>query len=129
MIIAVDFDGILCKNEFPDIGQPNYDVISLVRQLYDKGHEIILWTSRIDEKLQEALDWCKSYGLKFSAVNDNAPSNLGIYGTNPRKIFADIYVDDHNLEYVMSDNRYVNSEEFLITYLKRGVRKWKTEEN
>lgn len=120
MIIAIDFDGVLCENKFPEIGKPNYEVISVVRQLMDQGHEVILWTSRADEKLVDAVDWCKDYGLKFAAVNDNAPSNLKKYGTNPRKIFADIYVDDHNLEY-----KHIKT----IERLKEGVTRWKAEAN
>lgn len=104
MIIAVDFDGILCKNKFPEIGSPNYEVISLVRQLADKGHEMILWTSRTDDELKKAVDWCEDYGLHFCAVNDNAPSNKqkyeAQYPNGTRKVYADVYIDDHNLEFV-----------------------------
>lgn len=103
LIIAVDFDGILCKNKFPEIGDPNYEVISLVRQLIDKGHEVILWTSRVDAELQAAVEWCEDRGLHFCAVNDQAPSNKEQYSAKypngTRKVYADIYVDDHNLEY------------------------------
>ena len=122
MIIAVDFDGILCENAFPEIGKPKYEVISLIRQLMDQGHETILWTSRADEKLVEAIQWCQSYGLHFTTTNENAPSNIEQYkiahpdGT--RKVYADIYIDDHNLEYVMDDD----SEDWVIKYLKKLLR-------
>ena len=103
MIIAIDFDGILCKNEFPKIGDPNYDVITLVKQLTNCGHEVILWTSRNGQELKDAVEWGEQKGLYFCAINDNAPSNkkkyAGIYETETRKIYADIYVDDHNLEF------------------------------
>lgn len=122
MIIAIDFDGILCKNKFPEIGEPNYDIISIVQQLIDKGHKVILWTSRVNERLKEATDWCEKYGLHFSGINENESGNLAEFGTDPRKIFADVYVDDHNLEYVFSGinshwsatqclNRLLNMEE------------------
>jgi hypothetical protein len=97
MIIAVDFDGILCEDAFPAIGKPNYRVISAVRQLIDAGHDVILWTSRIHGKLTEAVQWCEDYGLHFCAVNDNAPANVERYGTNPRKVYADIYIDDRSI--------------------------------
>lgn len=103
MIIAVDFDGILCKNSFPHIGEPNYNVISLIRQLIDKGHEVVLWTVRNGKELENAVAWCNDYGLHFCAVNDQAPSNkaeyAGKYETESRKVYADYYIDDHNLEY------------------------------
>lgn len=129
MIIAVDFDGILCENRFPEIGAPNYEVISLVQQLIDKGHEVILWTTRNGEELVNAVDWCGKYGLHFTNVNGPAVSNReeyrDRYPTESRKIYADVYIDDHNLEYVAET---CDAKMWLINYLRTGVRLWKTEE-
>lgn len=104
MIIAVDFDGVLCKSKFPKIGPPNYEVISLVRELIDKGHEVVLWTTRNGDELKEAVEWCKDRGLHFCAVNEPAPSNATEYAdkypVQSRKIYADVYIDDHNIEYM-----------------------------
>ena len=108
MIIAVDFDGILCEDTFPEIGKPKYPMISAVRQLIDAGHDVILWTSRVDDKLQEAVEWCKDYGLCFCAINDNAPNNVAEYGTNPRKVYADIYIDDRSLLFLKYKNHRTN---------------------
>lgn len=96
LIVAVDFDGILCTDEFPDIGKVNYNMVSFVRQMQDAGIETILWTSRVEEKLTAAIEWCEDYGLHFSAVNANAPSNLEQFKTDPRKVFAHIYIDDRS---------------------------------
>lgn len=99
MIIAVDFDGVLCKNKFPQIGEPEYEMISRIRQLSDLGHEVILWTSRTGQELDDAVDWCGDRGLHFCAVNENAPSNrrkyMAKYPNGTRKAYADLYVDDH----------------------------------
>lgn len=130
MIIAVDFDGILCKNDFPNIGKPNYDVISLVRQLIDAGHEVILWTTRNGEELTSAVDWCGDRGLHFSNVNGPAMSNhdayKDMYEKPSRKIYADIYIDDHNIEYVMCNS---DPHKSLIKLLEKGMEKWQKEEN
>ena len=99
MIIAVDFDGVLCEDAFPLIGKPNYEMISIVRRWIDDGNEVILWTCRVDERLKEAVDWCSDYGLHFCTVNENAPSNLAKYPTNPRKVYADVYIDDRDAFY------------------------------
>lgn len=96
IIVAVDFDGILCKDKFPEIGEPNYGMISFVRRLQDSGIETILWTSRVDDRLAEAIAWCEDRGLHFTSVNDNTPSDKEQYGTNPRKVYADIYMDDRS---------------------------------
>lgn len=94
MIIAVDFDGVLCEDRFPEIGDEDTEMVGFVRDLIDAGHEVILWTSRVDDRLEEATRWCDDRGLSFCAVNANAPSNLAQYGTDPRKVYADMYVDD-----------------------------------
>lgn len=125
MIIAVDFDGVLCKNKFPGIGEPNYGMISTIRELIDTGHEVILWTSRTDNELDEAVAWCNDRGLHFCAVNENAPSNIKkyieMYPNGTRKVYADIYVDDHNLDFVLcAMNR---NEEYAISFLEEHLRK------
>lgn len=103
MIIAVDFDGVLCKDEFPKIGPPNDYVIDIVKGLINDGHEVVLWTTRNGDELTAAVDWCGERGLHFCNVNGPAPSNeaqyRGIYKTESRKIFADYYIDDRNIEY------------------------------
>lgn len=107
MIIAVDFDGVLCENKFPKIGRPRYLVISLIKQLITLGNEVILWTSRNGEELQAAVNFCSNYGINFCNVNGPAPSNekeyKDAYPTQSRKIYADVYIDDHNLEYIIDD--------------------------
>lgn len=131
MIIAVDFDGILCENAFPDIGKPNYEVISLVQQLIDKGHEVVLWTTRNGEELVNAVDWCGHYGLHFNNVNGPALSNReeyrDRYPTESRKIYADVYIDDHNLEYI--SEKSFDANEWILKYLRKGLTRWKVEEN
>lgn len=122
MIIAVDFDGVLCVNKFPEIGKPNYEIISLVKQLIDQEHEVILWTSRVDNELVSAVRWCEDYGLKFCAVNDNAPSNkakyLNKYPNGTRKVYADVYIDDHNLDCVVEANCGIRITWSIATTIK-----------
>lgn len=125
MIIAVDFDGILCKNEFPNIGSPNYEVISMVRQLIDAEHEVVLWTSRTDRELIAAIEWCKDRGLHFTSVNENTPSNMqkyrDKYPNGTRKVYADIYIDDHNLSFVAAceNEEYEYAINYMLTLIRR----------
>lgn len=60
----------------------------------EQGNKIILWTCREGARLQEAVEWCKEYGLEFDAVNDNLQELKDEFGNNPRKIYADCYIDD-----------------------------------
>lgn len=99
--IAVDFDGTLCTNEFPEIGQVkavNKEVHEMVQKLKSEGHTLILWTCREDNPdrkyLTEATEWCKSQGLEFDYINENPRSP---WGDTKRKIYADLYIDDKSI--------------------------------
>lgn len=92
--IAIDFDGCLCENAWPEIGAPNMDVINAARQEKEKGSALILWTCRAGERLGEAVAWCAGFGLVFDAVNANLPERIEHYQTESRKVSADEYWDD-----------------------------------
>ena len=72
-IYAVDFDGTLCQDKFPEIGEPKEDIIQIIKEYKSFGWKIILWTCRNKEHLTKAVEWCKERGLEFDAVNDNLP--------------------------------------------------------
>lgn len=93
-VIAIDFDGCLCKDEFPDIGTPNWETIREANRLQNNGACLILWTCREGELLKAAIDACQGWGLKFDAVNENAPHRIEQFGNDCRKIGADEYWDD-----------------------------------
>lgn len=96
-IYSFDFDGTIVTNKFPEIGEPIQETIDLIKDVKAKGHYIILNTMRENESLMRALMFCKSLGIEFDAVNDNLPHMKEFYKNNPRKIFANYYIDDHNL--------------------------------
>ena len=50
-IIAVDFDGTLCENKWPEIGMPNEELIEYLKKRQAAGEKLILWTNRVDERL------------------------------------------------------------------------------
>lgn len=93
-IIAVDFDGTLCSECYPGIGIPNLPLIYLLIRLRQQGKKVILWTCRCGEPLEEAKEWCRALGLEFDAVNENVAETFEKYGTESRKISADVYIDD-----------------------------------
>lgn len=93
-VIAVDFDGTLCENKFPEIGNENKTVISELLLAQSEGAKVILWTCREGELLTKALRWCYDRGLEFDAVNDSLPKWKEHFGNSPRKIGATEYWDD-----------------------------------
>jgi len=93
-VIAVDFDGCLCECAWPKIDEPHWPVIHAAQLAQCEGAALILWTCRIGERLNEAVEWCGEHGLVFDAVNDNLPERVAFYQANPRKVNADEYLDD-----------------------------------
>lgn len=96
-IIAVDFDGTLCENNWPGIGAPNEELIEYLRNRKKDGDKLILWTCRVEDMLQKAVEWCKERNLVFDAVNENLPEIIENFGSDTRKIFANEYIDDRNI--------------------------------
>lgn len=92
--IAIDFDGCLCDSVYPEIGEPNWDVINAAKAKQEQGAGLILWTCREGELLKQAIDACASWGLHFDAVNDNLPDWKEAYQNDPRKVGATEYWDD-----------------------------------
>ena len=97
-IIAVDFDDTLCFSNWPNLGAPNLPLINYLHKQKNAGSKIILWTCRAGKPLEDAVKWCKQYGLVFDAINDNLPEIIELYGNNSRKITCDIYIDDRNMK-------------------------------
>lgn len=95
-IYAVDFDGTLSWGQYPACGKPNIGLIEFLKKKKKDGNKLILWTMREDKPLENAIEWCKEYGLVFDAVNDNLPEMIEKYGSNPRKVFCDFYLDDNH---------------------------------
>jgi len=93
-IIAVDFDGCLCKNQFPEIGDEIYETLRRLKEEQRNGARLILWTCRRGMALAAAVGWCAVRGIRFEAVNENLPDIIEIFGGDTRKIFAHEYWDD-----------------------------------
>lgn len=96
-IIACDFDGTLCENIFPKIGNPKIDIIEKLKQEQKNGSKIILWTCRENELLKSAVIWCEEQGLIFDAINDNLEEIKQYMSHNTRKVYATEYWDDKSI--------------------------------
>jgi hydroxymethylpyrimidine pyrophosphatase-like HAD family hydrolase len=96
-LYAIDFDGTLVENQWPEIGKTNRDVLKAVQNLEKAGDKWILWTMRSGKPLEEAKEWCRKHDIDPIAINDNDPKLIEDFGNNPRKVYADWYIDDHNL--------------------------------
>lgn len=95
LVIAVDFDGTIVKNRWPEIGPWKLGARSVLTWLKSRSHTVIIWTCREGEEQQNArqhlLENNRSY---FHYFNQNIPERVEQYGIESRKVSADWYVDD-----------------------------------
>lgn len=98
MTIAVDFDGTIVENRYPEIGQEIPFAIDTLKMLIRDRHRLILWTAREGKLLDDAVLWCRERGVEFYAINRDYPEETT--GNNPyfsRKLKADLFIDDRNI--------------------------------
>lgn len=97
MIIAIDFDGTIHSGQWPAIGEPLPGAKEAINNLRAEGHYIIIWTCREGQQQTEMVNWLLQQGIGFDRVNDHEPRNLTVYGSDSRKVYAHVYIDDKNL--------------------------------
>ncbi len=122
-IIAVDFDGTLCENAFPEIGVMKSHVIDFIKRQAESGAKIILNTCRENGNralLDEAVAFCEAQGITLYAVNEN-PDNTQ-YDTKARKVYADLYIDDkavrpNEIEEIIIQEKFAKELEAAIEKL------------
>ncbi|MGQ1911797.1 BT0820 family HAD-type phosphatase [Marinifilum sp. RC60d5] len=95
MIIAIDFDGTIVEQKYPKIGREIPFACATLKMLQEEGHQLILWTYRCGRELDQAVEFCRSKGVEFYAVNKNYPEEVFDESIS-RKVKADLYIDDLN---------------------------------
>ena len=98
VIVAIDFDGTIVEDQFPEVGKMIPGSKENINRLYFEGYTIIIWTCRTHIRMLEAVEWLAKNGIKYHYINTNCKKNVEKYdGSDPRKISADIYIDDRGL--------------------------------
>lgn len=98
MIIAIDFDGTIVRDRYPEIGEEMPGAIDTLRRLKSEGYGLVLWTCRTGLHLARAVAWCAERGIRFDAINANLRSEIVRYGdSDPRKVGATLYIDDRGV--------------------------------
>lgn len=96
MKIAIDFDGTIVEDAYPEIGKPMLFAFETLKELQKQKHQLILWTYRSGNELEEAVEYCKKYGIEFYAINQSYPEEVFESGIS-RKIHAHVFIDDRNI--------------------------------
>lgn len=97
MILAIDFDGTICRSTFPVIDGMQPNAKDVINKLHSEGHYIIIWTCRTGVNLLNAINWLLDNDIKFHRVNDHNPENMAKYGDGGNKVYAHCYIDDKNV--------------------------------
>jgi len=104
--IAIDYDGTIVKNgAFPAAGKFRRGAIKWMTWLKHRGHELILNTCRCDkyknhnnnDAFYNAVYQLTTNAPLFFYINRNDPKLTESWGADPRKISADLYIDDKSL--------------------------------
>lgn len=97
MIISVDFDGTIVENKYPEIGDPIPGAIETLQAWKARGHTIIINSCRSGVHQAQMEAWLIRNHVAHDYINENDPARTEQYGSDCRKISADIYIDDHNI--------------------------------
>lgn len=95
-IVAVDFDGTVVEEAYPQIGNLLPGARQALENFKSLGMTIIIWTCRCDNREQEAIDYLLKHKVPFDYINQNDPRRNEFYNSDSRKISADQYIDDRN---------------------------------
>ena len=99
-VISVDFDGTICGSDkdWPAIGTPIPDAIETLQALHAAGFCLIINTCRIGLAHHHMLEYLRDNKIPYCRVNANCERRIRLYGGDCRKISADCYIDDKNIE-------------------------------
>ena len=126
MILAIDFDGTIVHDDYPNIGKEREGAVDTLRKLQSEGYKLILWTCRSGQKLAEAVAWCAERGVRFTTINENTRSQIQKFeGSDSRKVGASLYIDDRGFAPLPPwSELYEIIHDKVPTYADRVERAW-----
>jgi hypothetical protein len=104
-ILAIDLDRTVLDSDFPVINGLLPDAREVINRLMTI-HDcyIICWTSRNGYYVDEARDYLDDNGVEYDVINENHPAIAEFFGSDTRKVGADIYVDDKTISALLDPN-------------------------
>lgn len=88
--IAIDFDGTCVAHSYPDIGR-DIGAQKVLRRIIKNGGNLILFTMRSDDRLEEAVHWFDENRISLYGIQRNPTQ--GSWTSSP-KCYARYYIDD-----------------------------------
>lgn len=90
MDILIDFDGTVVTHTYPNIGE-DIGAAPVLKELVAKGHNLILFTMRSGESLDEAVNWFKKNEIPLYGIQTNPTQHT--WTTSP-KAYGQLIIDD-----------------------------------
>jgi len=88
MVIALDFDGTCVTHKRPGIGM-EIGATPVLKRLIKSGHNLILYTARTEEALQQAIKWFKDRNIPLYSIQSNPK-----HWDDQPGFYVDMYIDD-----------------------------------
>jgi len=93
-ILSIDFDHTICMSNYPETGVQRKDAGKFINKLAKDGYGIVINTCREGIALADAINWLHRNKIPYHYINCNFPDIIRRYGSDCRKISADLYIDD-----------------------------------
>lgn len=101
----MDYDGTMTvQDSWPDHGEIRDGMVNLWKDLEKDGNVVILWTNRENKHLETALNYLATFGIFPKYINENPPCLQEKYENDPRKLGADIFIDDKTIGFSPDSN-------------------------
>ena len=97
LTIVIDFDKTIANGRYPHIDRLKRGAKACINELYDAGHTIIINSCRSGDHEMHMRDFLRGEGIQYHVINNNYPQNVENYGSDSRKIYGDIYIDEKNI--------------------------------
>lgn len=107
--IAIDFDGTVVTHEFPKVGR-DIGAKHVLKRLTEQGHQLILWTMRSGNHLDDAIKWFSDRGIELYGIQANPTQKE--WTTSP-KAYAQLYIDDAALGAPVTRDANISDRPFI----------------
>ncbi len=113
---AFDFDGVIAEYDgfkgHDHFGKPIEATVEVIRVLKNKGHKILIYSTRSAESLQA---YCSEHNIPVDYYNENPEVQTG----SPKPV-AYLYIDDRSIRYDgQSADQLLEQIESFEVYWKR----------
>lgn len=89
-VICVDFDGTCVTHVFPEVGK-DIGAQRVLERIVAAGHELVLFTMRDGEFLDDAVKWFYENKIPLYGINENPTQKEW---TQSPKAYCQMYIDD-----------------------------------